>query len=64
VEQNKEHLKEEEIYFEGRLKDARSIRLEKVRKVLYLQLFNDGVISFKPSREIDEVFLEKVLFED
>ncbi|WP_129410095.1 hypothetical protein [Marinitoga lauensis] len=54
----------EEIYIEGRLKFVRSIRLNKVRKVLYRQLVNDEVIAYNPSGEIENVFLESVVFEE
>jgi len=56
--------KYEEIFFEGRLENARSINLDKVRKILYLQLYNDEIIGFNPRREIPEVYLERVLFEN
>ncbi|AEX86498.1 hypothetical protein Marpi_2125 (plasmid) [Marinitoga piezophila KA3] len=54
----------EEIFIEGRLQHARSIKLDKVRSVLYRQFFNDGIIGFNQSGEIEDVYLEKVLFEE
>ena len=53
----------EEIFVEARLKDARSITMNKIRKVLYRQFYNDEILGFNPSGEILEAYLERVVFE-